>query len=330
MTLYIIGNGFDLHHNLDTWYSSFGRFLRDHYSEQYDNLIKYYYLPEIDDDEKDKELKDAVDKEWGTFEDRLADVDSEEIMEEYKNYIPDIASDDYNSEIHSYGQEIAGKVKELTDKLFHAFREFIMQVQFPANIDTDKIAIEADSIFLSFNYTNTLQRYYNIPQDRIKYIHGNANNLTQVLVLGHGRINTPANDPPPTMPSGLTEEEEDYWRDQQSNNYDYSYESGKEEMNTYFNKTFKNSSKIIVENQPFFESLKNVDKVIVLGHSLAAVDSEYFKTIISVINNSDVIWEVSCRKEHEKPEKKIKMMGFGLIEKQLSLINMNELLLINQ
>jgi hypothetical protein len=46
-TLYIIGNGFDIHHNLDTRYQSFANYLAENNSDVYDLLLNYYGLPDI-------------------------------------------------------------------------------------------------------------------------------------------------------------------------------------------------------------------------------------------------------------------------------------------
>lgn len=51
-SLYIIGNGFDLHHELDTHYRSFGLYLQDHYGAIYDQLLEYFGLPHIDKNDK--------------------------------------------------------------------------------------------------------------------------------------------------------------------------------------------------------------------------------------------------------------------------------------
>ena len=47
MKLYIIGNGFDLYHNLNTSYRSFGLFLKSKYPVIYDRLIEYYGFSDL-------------------------------------------------------------------------------------------------------------------------------------------------------------------------------------------------------------------------------------------------------------------------------------------
>lgn len=48
--LYIIGNGFDLYHGLDTKYQTFAKYLAENDSEVYDLLLTYYGLPDISED----------------------------------------------------------------------------------------------------------------------------------------------------------------------------------------------------------------------------------------------------------------------------------------
>ncbi|MEL2356136.1 AbiH family protein, partial [Klebsiella pneumoniae] len=45
-------------------------------------------------------------------------------------------------------------------------------------------SINRDSYFFTFNYTNTLQDIYGVPDENILHIHGNAK-IGQNLVIGH-------------------------------------------------------------------------------------------------------------------------------------------------
>lgn len=46
-TLYIIGNGFGIHHTLDTKYQSSGKYLVENNNDMYNLLLTYYALPDI-------------------------------------------------------------------------------------------------------------------------------------------------------------------------------------------------------------------------------------------------------------------------------------------
>ncbi len=45
--------------------------------------------------------------------------------------------------------------------------------------------IYPDSLFISFNYTNTLERHFHIHPDQINHIHGNAQEESCDLIFGH-------------------------------------------------------------------------------------------------------------------------------------------------
>ena len=64
-----------------------------------------------------------------------------------------------------------------------------------------------------------------------------------------------------------------------SDQYDYSFERGKDAINRYFSATFKGTEQIIKDNEDFFAKLGNIDEVYVLGHSLAGVDLPYFQKL---------------------------------------------------
>ena len=69
----------------------------------------------------------------------------------------------------------------------------------------------------------------------------------------------------PSPPAGLNEEELDQWREHMSDQYDYSYQSAKDEILSYYTQAFKNTLSIIDKNINFFESLKNIENIYVLG-----------------------------------------------------------------
>jgi len=75
--LYIVGNGFDLYHGLDTKYQSFAKFLAKKDNEVYELFLKYYGLPDISEDIVTKEEYAS----WATFELSLANLDYEQVLD---------------------------------------------------------------------------------------------------------------------------------------------------------------------------------------------------------------------------------------------------------
>jgi hypothetical protein len=89
--LYIVGNGFDIYHGLDTRYQTFAKYLSQTDGEVYDLILKYYGLPDISEDPVGDEEYAA----WATFELALADLDYEEVLDDHSDSIANPGSDDF-------------------------------------------------------------------------------------------------------------------------------------------------------------------------------------------------------------------------------------------
>lgn len=146
-----------------------------------------------------------------------------------------------------------GIVDKVTVELCKAFKEFILAVEYRETVESRVLALETNSLFLNFNYTDTIERYYYVKRERILYIHGNAKIPGDNIILGHGvdpkNFEVKEKEPPP----GLGEEELDMWQEQMSNDYDYSYESGKSKLMSYFLDSFKSTTEIIQNHRSFFD-----------------------------------------------------------------------------
>ena len=95
----------------------------------------------------------------------------------YDEHWSDSAHHDYQmmiSEELSFSENISAYIKNWILSL-----QTIREKKISTNI------INQDNIFISFNYTDTLEQTYNIPRERILYIHGKAKESTE-LIVGHG------------------------------------------------------------------------------------------------------------------------------------------------
>lgn len=316
-TLYIVGNGFDLHHRLDTWYSSFGLHLKNKDSEIYDNLVNYLGLPEIDEDNQDL-LKNTL---WSDFEALLATLDIDYILEEHRDLAYNPHSIDASDGDWHTIEVLVGLIRDaLTIEMFKEFKEFIRDIKYTPKEELDLLNIDQNAIFFNFNYTNSLERYYNIEKSQILHIHNRADS-DEKLILGHG-IN-PSNiyiEEDIKVPEGLSNEDlNEWWQNKYRKNYDYSVEIGRQELIKYFSQSFKPSSILIENNKSFFASLNGIKKVYILGHSLGDVDDDYFIKIINSINNAQTDWIISFYDESEINEKREKLLIYGLSEKQINI-----------
>jgi len=257
--LYIIGNGFDIYHGLDTKYQTFGLFLKNNHITIYDHLIEYYGFSDLD-------INDAL---WAEFENSLALLNSDTVLEAYSDSVARPSSPDFRDrDWNTFAIDIEMIVEELTVKLFKAFREFILNVEYPNYLSVRNLPLDKNALYLTFNYTDTLERYYGIPRENILHLHGKASSKGNVFILGHGIDPQSFESEDPKPPKGLSDEEHEQWLEHMADSYDHSYELGKNELLKYFSQSFKETSLIINDNQSFFETVKNIKEVIVLGHSL--------------------------------------------------------------
>lgn len=261
--LFIIGNGFDLHHGIPSRYSDFGR-----YVEQKDptvhRLIREYLF---------------VDKDfWNEFEDRLASFDSDAVIDYAENFLVSYGADDWSdADHHNFEYEIEQIVEGIATKLRKHFADWVRGLPIPV-ADTSPIlrCVDQYALFLSFNYTPTLQSLYNVPEHNVLHIHGCSRNTNDEIVLGHG----------------WEQQNEEMLSRHVDESTDTRVAGGYRLIDDYFAATFKPTIKTIERHKLFFASLRNVSEVWVLGHSLSEVDISYFDEVLAHINPS-TSWTIS-------------------------------------
>lgn len=262
--LFIIGNGFDLHHKIPSSYRDFGYFIQKKYPDTF-QLIEDYLA--VDDDF------------WNYFEERLAGLDYDSIINHAENFLASYSADAWrDSYHHDFEYEIEQIVEGLSHDLRVRFVEWIKGLPIPEtnNVASKVRCIVPDSLFLNFNYTPTLQKLYNIPDKNVLHIHGKSSDPISHVILGHGWRPTEAD-----KLSRFVDEETDP-----------RVSAGYRLIDRYFKNTFKPTNVLISKNRWFFEGLTNVSHVWVLGHSLADVDAAYIEEILKHIS-SLAKWTIS-------------------------------------
>lgn len=267
MRLYIIGNGFDIRHGLPTGYKHFKSYVAKNDQELYDAIEEY--IPAGD--------------EWNELESALGKIDYELILQNSEMFLASYNTDDWSDAYHhDYQYEVDKITRMLSARLKEQFTDWVKGINISDAYNSEQYIppIPRESLYFSFNYTNTLQQIYAVPDAQIIHIHGNCS-YDDDLILGHSfRVEKPLNP---------------YIGPDQDTRIAEAYDS----INEYFGNTFKPSEDIIKEGSIFFSSLKNVDEVIVLGHSLAEVDGEYFTEINKGIQEN-ARWIVALYRGEEK------------------------------
>ena len=314
-TLYVVGNGFDLYHGLKTKYQHFGVFLKNGNPKIYDYLLCYYGLPDLDEDYL----------LWSEFEQSLANLDVEQVLEDNSHLVANPSSDDFRDrDWHTLTIEMEMFLKDLTLELIKEFNKFILNVKYPELDSGKRLSLNEKAIYLNFNYTDSLESYYGINENQILYIHKKASSSSD-LILGHGSNPENFTEKEETKPENISEEELELWLEYMSDKYEYSFTSGKDELLKYFRDSFKETNKVIEENEVFFRDLCEVDEVIVMGHSLSEVDRPYFIKVKESINRN-AAWHVTYYGNEEREKHRNSLREIGISDESIKLVEMNSLI----
>ncbi len=154
-TLYIIGNGFDLHHGLNTSYLNF----RNYCASLLPSLWRF--LSEIYGDVINNDMW------WSDFENMLGCVN-------YDNLALS------NNGFAIGEQKVQNLFKGMLPPLFG---KWIKQIGGDPQIDKD-LNIDADALFFSFNYTLVLERTYHVDEKKVWHIHNSIDNPDNIII-GH-------------------------------------------------------------------------------------------------------------------------------------------------
>ena len=309
-TLYIIGNGFDLHHGYKTSYLDFKKFIEQENFSLFLKLHKYVFLEDVD--------------LWWEFESRLSKLNLGNLLGDIMNTLPSYFDDNLGYMHYSiYTKYVYQNIDLLTVSLFSYFRNFIKLSTFKERNNNHKISLDKNAVFLNFNMTNSLEKLYNINQNQITYIHNSAFNEDNII-LGHSVQ---------TIEDALDDNDKakkakgKSSTDEKLNSDELLYNYGMEDFKIYYSSTFKPTDKIIERHQSFFKSLKSVENIYVLGHSLSEVDLPYFKKIFENIK-SNIDWTVSYYNKSDTERLKRTLTSIGVKQDNINFITLDGLHII--
>lgn len=295
-SLYIIGNGFDLHHGIPSRYGQFGEWLLENHRNIHTSVTEYLHIED--------------DASWNRFEEYLGYFDEDSVREMASNFLISYGADDWSdANHHDYQYEIEQVVQNLSSRLLDAFQEWINTLRIPTRDECRNLLIDLDTEahFISFNYTPTLSQIYAVPESNIIYIHGVRED--ENIVLGHDWVQPEEKE--------LTQEDIE--------NLDVRIQEGESILRSYFTTTFKPSDRIIEENQSYFDSLTNTRHIYVLGHSLGSVDRGYFYEIIKRIDISNTRWTISYYGQADLESKQSAITEFRIPESLVEFIELGRL-----
>ena len=198
MRLFIIGNGFDLDHNLKTTFNDFKVFLEDNYLQTFNK--EFAPFPNVGLGKDGEEVVDpnsssgilyalvsniSQDSYWKDFEKCLGELNYQDVLD----YVEEDDEKPFN-----YYYNLEDIAENLGTSLLFAttsiFSEWINQISI-SKIKKKYSFYETD-LFLTFNYTSVLEDVYGIHKKNICHIHGSS--AEGVCIIGHGNDKRPFDD----------------------------------------------------------------------------------------------------------------------------------------
>ena len=259
MKLYIIGNGFDLNHGLNTDYKIYKEFNKP---ENYSTFLWYTEWLYRDIPRK---LGDD-DEIWKNAESNLS-IDFSGLIEES---IKD--KEQYGTPILETVKLYTRKVEEFTTTNFFNWLKEYKNVPVKKKYNLPK-----DDLYLTFNYTDILETIYQIPSENILHIHGYVNNIdfenpTPQAIRNEIQFGAP-------LASSLEKYEKARLEYAKLIEEDDNIKQAFDHLENYVHCSTKNLESNYDKLRKFI-SEKEIDEIVVMGNSCWGVDFDYYKDVI--------------------------------------------------
>ncbi len=276
--LYVIGNGFDIHHCIDSKYWDFKKWVQKNRKDS--NLIG---------------LMDTFfsnDREfWGDVENSLGEYDEEWVTDFCEPENPEDFKYDHPGQ---WQDGLEGSIPwvfgQTMDDFRDAFDAWVRSIDI-SDIEPD-LTLPQAAKYLTFNYTETLEATYRIPKENVLHIHGSRIIPGDEFVIGHGNIrdvDAPFRDEGVLLP----------------------YQNAYSEVIRIMNEWAKAPESIIEKNEVFFQSLKTTKAVCIMGLSYNDIDMPYLKKIASSVS-ADCKWWLYYFTKDDFEKAKSSVGGLGI------------------
>lgn len=297
-TLYITGNGFDIMHGVPSRYSDFRDSLGKH------NDLRFYLENYL-----------MTDSLWSDFEEALAHINGGAMlgvvdmwMDNFDAYNPDAQVADYFLAIDA----ATAPAQKIIDALPRRFRQWVETLK-PTKKPMWADILNEDGHYLTFNYTEFLETLYGISSGHITYIHGCRKNKKQKLILGHAPEAGDGDDWPPSMSVPR------YKSKRKAEMLEGALDTAARQIGCFDEETTKKTDEIIEKHRKFFDSMDSVSEIVVLGHSLSAVDYPYFCEIVNC-NGNKAEWFISWYSSRDLENIKSFVDRMGIRDNQVILV----------
>lgn len=284
--LYVIGNGFDLYHKIKSSYGEFGLYVKDSSPSLYHAFEKYF----------------SFDGSWSCLEETLAHLDVDLVIEDASDFLVSYGVADWSDAYHhDYQYEVSRVVELLSTGLKGEFTAWVVGLEIPdqKSCSVPLLPMDVAAQYLNFNYTNTLQCLYGIPECQVLHIHNSASDPVPDLILGHAYNTTEIK----SLNQGVDHEDQDV-------RVTEAYEI----LDNYFSRTYKPTSDVLQRHKKFFSGLAGVSEIYVVGHSLSEVDGPYIREIVKATKSANPTWVVTYYNPHSIPALREALLGVGVMD----------------
>ena len=260
MKLIICGNGFDLHHNIPTGYNNYKDYLEKHFPKFLKGFERFEFFA-------------PIGSLWSDVEGALS-IDYEELMDSVQTSYPD-AMEDGDSKWGRMAIDVELITEPLNGFTGIKFAQWLNTIDIRDCLLDPNLHLSKEDLYLTFNYTDTLQKVYKIPEDHILHIHGkltNINNCSEETVraeiqFGSSEISAEKVE----REIGKLYERQEFFGASTQVALDVLTEFVK----TITKDLQKNYSKL-----KGFIKQKPISEIVIMGHSMAGTDVAYYKDII--------------------------------------------------
>ena len=254
-TLFIIGNGFDIAHNIKSKYMDFKRWCELNGHKSLVDLMTIFFS--------------NYEEVWSNIESALGHYDEDAIID----YCKPNSQFDYDhptrsiSEVEDSPEQI---FKPVLEDFKDSFDDWVNSIDITSIKPLTKF-FPHECKYITFNYTETLEKVYGVPQNNILHVHGSRLS-DKKYIIGHNNL---------INPNVVYDDESDLFYIQDT----------KKKIIEWMNEFVKHSDQIISRESNFFSSLKNINHVIVFGHSLNEIDYSYLREVINQ-TGKDILWTI--------------------------------------
>ena len=216
-------------------------------------------------------------------------------------YDPEYIKDGSIEEKTEYAsQKVIEEFDKIKESLRQDFQKWLSEAYKKKPKDKKIQFPNEDSIFLTFNYTKTLEDIYEIDAKRIYHIHGVIDDKDS-MVFGHGLREEELND----MLIGQEPRIGEVWNNKLNRMVRLQIVTPKHKelaaFSTIESIVFlkKDVEKCIEKNQQFFNEILDVERIYVYGFSFSSIDMPYLEKIIRR-TKPETHWVISWYSQDDK------------------------------